>query len=145
MQAEIAIEEADVIIFCISHKDGITPEDEIVARILYKSKKPVILAVNKYDKKEPYNESFSYMALGFGEPVLVSATHGIGTGDLLDRIVNEMPKQAELDDATATRITIIGKPNVGKSSLVNAILNENRMIVSDIAGTTVDSVDSKVK
>jgi GTP-binding protein len=145
MQAEIAIEEADVIVFCISHKDGITPEDETVARILYKSKKPVILAVNKYDRKEPFNESFTYMALGFGEPVLVSATHGIGTGDLLDAIAHQMPKKADNYDESTTRITIIGKPNVGKSSLVNSILNENRMIVSEIAGTTIDSVDSKIK
>ncbi|AXK51419.1 ribosome biogenesis GTPase Der [Spiroplasma alleghenense] len=144
MQAEIAIDEADVIIFVINYREGITAEDEVVAKILYKSKKPVILVVNKYDKKETDEEAFQFMTLGFGEPTLVSSTHGIGVGDLLDKVVESMPKQPENLENEATNIAIIGKPNVGKSSLVNAIIGEERMIVSEISGTTTDAVDSKI-
>ncbi|AHI53665.1 GTP-binding protein EngA [Spiroplasma sabaudiense Ar-1343] len=144
MQAEIAIEEADVIVFVINYRDGISIDDEVVAKILYKSKKPVLLVVNKYDKKSTDEEAFQFMTLGFGEPTLVSATHGIGIGDLLDRIIAAMPKQVENISDDTTNIAIIGKPNVGKSSLVNAITGEERMIVSEISGTTTDAVDSKI-
>ncbi|AHI52661.1 ribosome biogenesis GTPase Der [Spiroplasma culicicola] len=145
MQAEIAMEEADVIVFVINFREGITLEDEAVAKILYKTKKPVLLAVNKYDKKEQFDESFSFMTLGFGEPFLISSTHGIGTGDLLDKIVEQLPKFNNESLDSETRLAIVGKPNVGKSSLVNALVGEERMIVSEIAGTTIDSVDSKIK
>ncbi|AUM62494.1 ribosome biogenesis GTPase Der [Spiroplasma monobiae] len=145
MQAEIAIKEADVIVFVINYKDGITQEDEAVAKILYKTHKPVILAVNKYDKKEQFDESFTFMTLGFGEPFMISSTHGIGVGDLLDKIMESMPKFEDNLDDSELKLAIVGRPNVGKSSLVNSMVGEERMIVSDIAGTTVDSVDSKVK
>ncbi|AGR40958.1 ribosome biogenesis GTPase Der [Spiroplasma taiwanense] len=145
MQAEIAIKEADVIVFVINYKEGITIEDEMVAKILYKTNKPVILTVNKYDKKEQYDESYSFMSLGFGEPFLISSTHGIGIGDLLDKIINSIPKFSNQLNENDLKLAIVGKPNVGKSSLVNSMIGEERMIVSEIAGTTVDAVDSKVK
>ncbi|ARU92029.1 GTP-binding protein EngA [Spiroplasma clarkii] len=145
MQAEIAIQEADVVVFVVSFKDGLTPEDESIARILYKTKKPVILAVNKYDKKELYDDAYEYMSIGFGDYCLVSSTHGIGVGDLLDQMVAKLPSFNKDEEDNTTKLAIIGKPNVGKSSLVNALVGEERMIVSEIAGTTVDSVDSKLK
>ncbi|WP_342275637.1 ribosome biogenesis GTPase Der [Spiroplasma endosymbiont of Cantharis lateralis] len=145
MQAEIAIKEADVIVFAINYKDGITQEDEAVAKILYKTHKPVILAVNKYDKKDQFDESFTFMTLGFGEPFMISSTHGIGIGDLLDKIIESFPKFDESQESDELKLAIVGRPNVGKSSLVNSLVGEDRMIVSEIAGTTVDAVDSKIK
>lgn len=145
MQAEIAMQEADVIIFVVNFRDGITPEDESVAKILYRTKKPVILAVNKYDRKEMFDETYEYMTIGFGDYCLVSSTHGIGIGDLLDKVVDQLPSFNKEDEDGDTKLAIIGKPNVGKSSLVNSLVGEERMIVSDIAGTTIDSVDSKIK
>ncbi|AOG60213.1 GTP-binding protein EngA [Spiroplasma helicoides] len=145
MQAEIAMQEADVIIFTLDFREGITIEDEAVAKILYKTNKPVILVANKYDKKEKFDESYAFMSLGFGEPFLISSSHGIGIGDLLDKILEQLPKFAENNLDEETKLAIVGRPNVGKSSLVNALVNEERMIVSDIAGTTIDSVDTKIK
>jgi len=145
LQAEIAIEEADEIIFLLDYHDQITVEDQTIAKILYKTKKPIILAVNKYDKNDPNFQPYEFMSLGFGEPIMISATHGIGIGDLLDSIIHQMPKISDEVDDDTTRIAIVGKPNVGKSSLVNSILGQDRMIVSDVAGTTRDSVDSKIK
>lgn len=142
-QAEIAIDEADVIVFVTSVKEGVTDADEKVARILYKTDKPVILAVNKVDNPEVRSEIYDFYSLGFGDPVPISGTHGIGTGDLLDLIVKNFPENAteEIDDSI--KFSFIGRPNVGKSSLVNAILGENRVIVSNIEGTTRDAIDTK--
>lgn len=142
-QAEIAIDEADVIVFVTSVKEGVTDADEKVARILYKTDKPVILAVNKVDNPEVRSEIYDFYSLGFGDPVPISGTHGIGTGDLLDLIVKDFPEDAteEIDDSI--KFSFIGRPNVGKSSLVNAILGENRVIVSNIEGTTRDAIDTK--
>ncbi|KRN30071.1 ribosome biogenesis GTPase Der [Liquorilactobacillus mali] len=141
-QAEIAIDEADVIVFVVSVREGITDADEKVARILYKSDKPVILAVNKVDNLELRGDIFDFYSLGFGEPLAVSSTHGIGVGDLLDKICHSFPEnQAEEEDKTI-KFSLIGRPNVGKSSLVNAILGENRVIVSNIEGTTRDAIDT---
>lgn len=142
-QAEIAIDEADVIVFITSVKEGVTDADEKVARILYKTDKPVILAVNKVDNPEVRSEIYDFYSLGFGDPVPISGTHGIGTGDLLDLIVKNFPEDAteEIDDSI--KFSFIGRPNVGKSSLVNAILGENRVIVSNIEGTTRDAIDTK--
>ncbi|MFT9004992.1 MAG: ribosome biogenesis GTPase Der [Liquorilactobacillus hordei] len=141
-QAEIAIDEADVIVFVVSVREGITDADEKVARILYKSEKPVILAVNKVDNPELRGDIFDFYSLGFGEPLAISSTHGIGIGDLLDKICNSFPeKQSEEEDKTI-KFSLIGRPNVGKSSLVNAILGENRVIVSNIEGTTRDAIDT---
>lgn len=142
-QAEIAIDEADVIVFVTSVKEGVTDADEKVARILYKTDKPVILAVNKVDNPEVRSEIYDFYSLGFGDPVPISGTHGIGTGDLLDLIVKNFPEDATevIDDSI--KFSFIGRPNVGKSSLVNAILGENRVIVSNIEGTTRDAIDTK--
>src|SRR5699024_3814191 len=122
----------------------ITLEDKSIAKMLYKTEKPVILAVNKYDKKTDDNEIYEYLSLGFDEPVMISSSHGIGIGDLLDKIIYRMPKIELNVEENNTKITIIEKPNVGKSSLINSILGQDRMIVSEIAGTTLDAVDSIV-
>ncbi|WP_026389698.1 ribosome biogenesis GTPase Der [[Acholeplasma] multilocale] len=145
MQAEIAMEEADVIVFLLNHQEGLREEDKVIARMLYKTKKPIIVAVNKYDKKGLETDAYEYMSLGLGEPIMTSSTHGIGIGDLLDKIIHEMPKIEDRVEDDRTRLAIIGKPNVGKSSLVNSLVGEDRMIVSDVAGTTLDAVDSEIQ
>lgn len=142
-QAEIAIEEADVIIFVVSVKEGVTDTDEKVARILYRTDKPVVLAVNKVDNPELRADIYDFYSLGFGEPIPVAGTHGIGTGDLLDKIIKEFPKDATNEEDDSIKFSFIGRPNVGKSSLVNAILGENRVIVSNIEGTTRDAIDTR--
>ncbi|MBO8176612.1 ribosome biogenesis GTPase Der [Aeribacillus pallidus] len=142
-QAEIAIDEADVILFITNGREGITAADEEVAKILYKSNKPVVLAVNKIDNPEMREQIFDFYSLGFGEPYPISGSHGIGLGDVLDAVVSHFPKKdvKEYED-DVIKFCLIGRPNVGKSSLVNAILGEERVIVSDIAGTTRDAVDT---
>ncbi|WP_423364202.1 ribosome biogenesis GTPase Der [Mycoplasma sp. P36-A1] len=140
-QAMIAIEEADVIIYVADGKIGATSDDEYVAKILKKSKKPVILAVNKIDNFELNTNIYEFYSLGLGDPIALSVSHGIGIGDLLDKVIEDLPNEAKDEDEDTIRFSLIGRPNVGKSSLVNAILNDNRVIVSDIAGTTRDSVD----
>lgn len=142
-QAEIAIEEADVIIFVVSVKEGVTDADEKVARILYRTDKPVVLAVNKVDNPKLRADIYDFYSLGFGEPIPVAGTHGIGTGDLLDKIIKEFPKDATNEEDDSIKFSFIGRPNVGKSSLVNAILGENRVIVSNIEGTTRDAIDTR--
>lgn len=144
-QAEIAIEEADVIIFVVSVKEGVTDADEKVARILYRTDKPVVLAVNKVDNPELRADIYDFYSLGFGEPIPVAGTHGIGTGDLLDKIIKEFPKDATNEEDDSIKFSFIGRPNVGKSSLVNAILGENRVIVSNIEGTTRDAIDTRLE
>lgn len=142
-QAEIAIDEADVIIFLVNGRDGITAADEEVAKMLYKSKKPTILAVNKIDNLEMQHTIYEFYALGFGEPYPISGTHGLGLGDLLDEVITRFPEVSEEErDEETIYFSVIGRPNVGKSSLVNAILNEERVIVSDVGGTTRDAVDT---
>lgn len=143
MQAEIAIEEADIIIMVTSVIDGITDMDDQVAPILQQSKKPVILAVNKTDNPELRNDIYQFYALGLGDPYPVSGSHGLGLGDLLDEVVRLFPDvpNTEYDDSTI-KFSLIGRPNVGKSSLVNAIIGEDRVIVSDIEGTTRDAIDT---
>lgn len=142
-QAEIAIDEADVIIFMVNGQEGVTSGDEVVANILYKTKKPVVLAVNKVDHPEMRDQIFEFYSLGFGDPYPISGSHGIGLGDLLDQVVSLLPKKTDADqDDDTIYFSLIGRPNVGKSSLVNALLNEERVIVSDISGTTRDAVDT---
>ncbi|MEI3608042.1 ribosome biogenesis GTPase Der [Pseudogracilibacillus sp. SO10305] len=142
-QAEIAIDEADVIIFIVNGRDGITAQDEEVAKILYKSNKPTVLAVNKVDNVEMRELLYEFYALGFGEPFPISGTHGLGLGDLLDEVVHHFPEIEEIEkDEDTIYFSLIGRPNVGKSSLVNAILNEDRVIVSDMEGTTRDAIDT---
>lgn len=142
-QAEIAIDEADVIIFMTNGREGVTSADEEVAKILYRSKKPVVLAVNKVDNPEMRQDIYDFYALGFGEPFPISGSHGLGIGDLLDEVVSHFPKDKEEEyEDDVIKFCLIGRPNVGKSSLVNAILGEERVIVSNIAGTTRDAIDT---
>ena len=142
-QVQIAIDEADVIVFITDGKLGVTADDRVVAKMLYKIDKPVILAVNKIDEGHLIADAQEFYSLGLGEPLVVSGSHGIGIGDILNKIVDSLPENAEekLDEDVIT-FCMVGRPNVGKSSLVNAILNENRVIVSDISGTTRDSIDT---
>ena len=141
-QAEIAIDEADVIIFVASGREGITDADELVAKILYRSNKPVLLAVNKVDNPEMRNDIYEFYALGLGDPFPVSGSHGLGIGDVLDEAVKHFPNTSEEEDEDTIKFSLIGRPNVGKSSLINAILGEDRVIVSDIEGTTRDAIDT---
>ena len=145
MQVEIAIDEADVILFVVSGKDGITMDDEYIARLLQKSRKPIVLAVNKVDDFSQNDAIYEFYNLGLGDPIAVSAAHGIGTGDMLDEIVKAFPDKQQKEYEGMTRFCLIGRPNVGKSSLVNAILNQERVIVSDIEGTTRDAIDTPLK
>lgn len=146
-QAQIAIERADVILFVVDIRTGLTATDQEVAHMLRKSKKPIVLCVNKADNiAKEQNEIYEFYNLGLGEPYPVSSVHGHGTGDLLDAVTELFPeKQEEEYDDSFVKVALIGKPNVGKSSLINKILGEDRMIVSDIAGTTRDAVDSAVE
>lgn len=141
-QAEIAIEEADVIIFVASGREGVTDADELVAKILYRSKKPIILAVNKVDNPEMRNDIYEFYALGLGDPFPISGSHGLGIGDVLDEAVKHFSTEIEEEDEGTIKFSLIGRPNVGKSSLINAILGEERVIVSDIEGTTRDAIDT---
>lgn len=145
-QAQIAIDSADAIIFVTDIKTGPVATDSEVASMLLKSGKPVILCVNKLDSVgDVPPEFYEFYNLGIGDPVAVSAVHGHGTGDLLDAVIAHLPDEAGDDeDDEITKVAIIGKPNVGKSSLINAICGENRVIVSDIAGTTRDATDTPV-
>ena len=141
-QAEIAIEEADVIVFVVDGKLGITGDDRVVSKMLYRSGKPVILAVNKVDNADRVADAQEFYSLGLGDPIPVSGSHGIGVGDLLDRIVSLIPDKQDVDYGEAITFSLIGRPNVGKSSITNALLGQDRVIVSDIAGTTRDSIDT---
>jgi GTP-binding protein len=142
-QAQIAIEEADVILLVASGKEGVTDADEAVAKILYRSNKPVILMVNKVDNPEMRNDIYEFYSLGLGEPYPVSGSHGLGLGDVLDEAVKHFPADNEEEEDQSIKFSLIGRPNVGKSSLINAILGEDRVIVSDIEGTTRDAIDTK--
>ncbi|MGF1997617.1 ribosome biogenesis GTPase Der [Enterococcus casseliflavus] len=141
-QAEIAIDEADVIVFITSAREGVTDADELVARLLYKSNKPVILAVNKVDNPEMRTDIYEFYGLGLGDPYPISGSHGLGIGDVLDEAVKHFTNEAEEEDDSIIKFSLIGRPNVGKSSLINAILGEERVIVSDIEGTTRDAIDT---
>ena len=143
-QAEIAIQNAAVIIFLCDIKTGLTASDQEVANMLLRSRKPVVLAVNKCDQVGPTNpDIYEFYNLGLGDPIPVSAVHGHGTGDLLDACIQYFPEEeAEEGENDVIKVAVIGKPNVGKSSLINRILGEERVIVSDMAGTTRDAVDS---
>lgn len=141
-QVEVALEEADVIIFVVDCRSSVTDEDLYVAKMLYKTKKPVIVAVNKVDDNKFKDNLYDFYQLGFDALVPVSSIHSIGIGNLLDEVIKNFPKKENNDNLEGIKFSLVGRPNVGKSSLTNALLNENRVIVSDIAGTTRDSIDS---
>ena len=145
-QAQIAIESADVIIFITDVRQGMTDSDTKVADMLRRSQKPVVLAVNKVDSFEKFgNDIYEFYNLGLGDPVGISAASRLGLGDLLDEVVKHFPERTEAEEEDERpRIAIVGRPNVGKSSLINKLVGENRLIVSDIAGTTRDAVDTPV-
>ncbi len=144
-QAEIAMETADVIIFLTDIKQGVTAADYEVATMLRKTKKPIVLVCNKVDKiGEPPDDIYEFYNLGLGDPLPISSLNQLGTGEVLDAIYDKFPEKEDLtDDEEYIRVALIGKPNAGKSSMINKILGENRLIVSDVAGTTRDAVDSK--
>ncbi|MCT2871692.1 ribosome biogenesis GTPase Der [Limosilactobacillus fermentum] len=142
-QAEIAIEEANVIIMVVNVENGVTDADEQVAQILYRSNKPVVLAVNKVDNPERRLDVYDFYQLGLGEPYPVSSVHGVGLGDMLDAVIENFAEKDAEEEDDRIRFSFIGRPNVGKSSLVNAILGENRVIVSDMAGTTRDAINTQ--
>ena len=144
MQAELAIEEADVIIFMVDGKEGLTSNDLLVRDMLRKANKKVIVAINKTDTKESQNHIYDFYELGFDDYIQISGIHNKGYIELMDKVTEDFKEKEQKEDTT-TKISVIGRPNVGKSSLVNALLNEERMVVSDIAGTTRDSVDTKFK
>lgn len=146
-QAEAAIHHADVIVFLADLRTGVTASDEDVASMLQRARKPIVLAVNKCDTPgAPSPDIFEFYNLGLGDPYGISALHGYGTGDLLDAVYEHFPAEDEApEDDDTIRVAIIGKPNVGKSSLVNRVVGEERVIVSDMAGTTRDSVDTPVE
>lgn len=145
IQAELASEEASAIIFIVDGKVGLTPDDELVARMLKRSKKPVFLAVNKVDNPGSEAETYEFWNLGLGTPYAISATHGNGTGDLLDEIVKVLPVVEPPAPFEGISVAVIGRPNAGKSSLVNKLSGMERSIVSDIAGTTRDSIDLEIE
>lgn len=145
MQVEIAIDEADAIVFVVSGNEGVTKDDEYIAKMLIRSKKPVVLAVNKIDDSHLIPNIYEFYALGLGDPLAVSGVHGIGIGDMLDALVKSFPEKKSKEYEGITSFALIGRPNVGKSSLVNAILNEERTIVSNIEGTTRDAIDTPFK
>ena len=145
-QARRAVAEADLVLFVVDAKTGLTPGDEEIAAVLRRARKPIILLVNKVDDPARDLEALEFHALGLGEPIPISALHGHGTGDLLDRIVASLkeggtPERAEAGD-DAVRVAILGRPNVGKSSLLNALVGNERVIVSDVPGTTRDAIDT---
>ena len=141
-QAEMAMDTADVILFMCDGKEGVTIADREVASMLMKTGKEVILAVNKVDKKELPDDFYDFYELGLGEPIPISAANMLNLGDLLNRVIGSFPEGAGTEEDDSIKIAMIGKPNVGKSSLINKILGENRVIVSPIAGTTRDSIDT---
>lgn len=142
IQTQIAIEEADVIVFVGDAKLGVTDDDIFIAKMLQQTNKPVILAVNKIDDGHLQSLIYEFYKLGIGDPLAISSLHGIGFGDLLDLIIGKLPKVTEKQTENEIKFSLIGRPNVGKSSLVNAILNQERVIVSEIAGTTRDAIDT---
>lgn len=143
-QAEIAIEEADVIIFAVDGRAGLLPSDKDVMTMLYQSQKPVIVAVNKLESEKYRENLYDFYELGAAAIVMISSQHGLGVGNLLDEVLKYLPEETQDDyDESVIRISVIGRPNVGKSSLVNAIIGEERVIVSEVSGTTTDSIDTE--
>ena len=142
-QAKLAVNEADVIVFVADGRAGVTSTDEEVARMLRGAKKPVVLAVNKVDSPKQEGDVYEFYSLGLGDPIPIAASNSLGMGDLLDAVISAFPpKSSESEESDEIRVAVIGRPNVGKSSLVNKILGEERVIVSDVPGTTRDAIDT---
>ena len=144
-QAQMAIEEADLILLLVDGRGDVTSEDEQVARLIKRARKPVVLVVNKVDTPGSLTETYAFYQMGLGEPIPVSATHGNGTGDLLDLVVEALPdaaREAPVDDSI--KVALLGRPNAGKSSLLNRLVGEERSMVSDVAGTTRDTLDTQI-
>ena len=144
-QVELAIDEADAIIFMVEVESGVTGMDEDVAQLLRKSRKPVFLAVNKVDNSKRAQDAVEFYSLGFERFYTISSINGGGTGDLLDDLVKALPEAVEADEETLPRFAVVGRPNAGKSSFINSLIGEDRYIVTDIAGTTRDSIDTRYK
>lgn len=145
-QAQLAMEMADVIVFIVDGKEGLTGADYEVAQMLRKCKKPIVLVVNKIDSLKDEDHAYEFYNLGIGEPVTISASQGLGLGDMLDRVVEHFDAiEAEEEEDETIKIAMVGKPNVGKSSLINKLLGEERVIVSNIPGTTRDAIDSTIE
>ena len=144
-QVELAIDEADAIIFMVEVESGVTGMDEDVAQLLRKSRKPVFLAINKVDNSKRAQDAVEFYALGFERFYTISSINGGGTGDLLDDLVKALPEAVEADEETLPRFAVVGRPNAGKSSFINSLIGEDRYIVTDIAGTTRDSIDTRYK
>ena len=145
-QAELAMDMAQVILFVVDGKAGLTPSDRDVALMLLKAKKPVLLVVNKVDNKNLPDDFYDFYELGFGEPIPVSSSIGLGTGDLLDEVVKNFPQDMDTElDEDVVKVAIVGKPNAGKSSILNRLIGEERVIVSPIAGTTRDAIDTYIE
>jgi GTP-binding protein len=142
-QVELAIDEADAIIFMVDVENGVTGMDEEVAQLLRKSKKPVFLAVNKVDSANRINDAAEFYSLGFDTYYNLSSINGSGTGELLDALVEVLPEREERDDSELPRFAVVGRPNAGKSSFINALIGQDRYIVTDVAGTTRDSIDTR--
>lgn len=145
IQASIAIEESDVVVFVVDGKEGLTENDRVVRDMLRKSKKRVIVAINKIDNKQSQEHIYDFYELGFSEYIGVSAEHNIGMYELLDAITKDFPKREDIQEDDRLKFSVIGRPNVGKSSLINALVNEERVIVSNTAGTTRDAIDTAFK
>lgn len=145
IQASIAIEESDVVVFVVDGKEGLTENDRVVRDMLRKSKKRVIVAINKIDNKQSQEHLYDFYELGFSEYIGVSAEHNIGMYELLDAITKDFPKREDIQEDDRLKFSVIGRPNVGKSSLINALVNEERVIVSNTAGTTRDAIDTTFK
>jgi GTP-binding protein len=143
-QARVAIDEADAVVFIVDVEQGILPNDSAIAEILRQSRKPVYLVVNKCDNETRAQNAVEFYRLGLGEPMPISGLHGYGVGDLLDKIITDLPPAVEEEPSAIPHIAIVGRPNVGKSSLLNAILGEERAMVSDIPGTTRDALDTEL-
>lgn len=142
-QVELAIDEADVIIFVVDVTSGITPADEDVAKLLRKSNKPVVIAVNKVDSNKNILDATEFYSLGLGDYYTISAINGSGSGDLLDAVVQALPEATNEEEEDLPKFAVVGRPNAGKSSFINALIGEERYIVTDIAGTTRDSIDTR--
>lgn len=145
MQVDIAIDEADLILFVVSTPEGITHDDEFIGRLLRDSDKPVLVVANKMDDYQFLSDTYEFYNLGYDEPLGVSCEHGIGIGDLLDRVIQNLPMKKVNAYPDSLKFAVIGRPNVGKSSLVNSMLNQDRVIVSDVEGTTRDAIDTPFK